>query len=175
METYWELGKFFSSFILLYQEIIYLQVCAGMGNAISNVHKDIYKSVRHCMTDRVMAVRSAAAKCLLEMLHHAPFLYTAELENLASLCFRAFDGSKYEVRCSVAKLLGSLVASTQRQFRSTGLCKWFYYLYQPFMAVDSPGNLSGIFGVSVCPNSKLTDYASAVLTKRNVVAIGLLQ
>ncbi|KAK6641234.1 hypothetical protein RUM44_012943 [Polyplax serrata] len=148
------------------------KVCAGMGNAISNVHKDIYKSVRHCMTDRVMAVRSAAAKCLLEMLHHAPFLYTAELENLASLCFRAFDGSKYEVRCSVAKLLGSLVASTQRQFRSTGLCKWFYYLYQPFMAVDSPGNLSGIFGVSVCPNSKLTDYASAVLTKRNVVAIG---
>ncbi|EEB14387.1 conserved hypothetical protein [Pediculus humanus corporis] len=96
------------------------KVCAGMGNAISNVHKDIYKSARHCMTDRVMAVRSAAAKCLLEMLNHAPFLYTTELENLASLCFRAFDGSNYEVRCSVAKLLGALVASTQRQLKGSG-------------------------------------------------------
>lgn len=102
-----------------------------MGNAISNVHKDIYKSARHCMTDRVMAVRSAAAKCLLEMLNHAPFLYTTELENLASLCFRAFDGSNYEVRCSVAKLLGALVASTQRQLKGSGRC--FFYLREFFV------------------------------------------
>ncbi|XP_060537015.1 HEAT repeat-containing protein 5B isoform X2 [Cylas formicarius] len=89
------------------------KVCAGMGNAISNVHKDIYKAARHCLIDRVMAVRCAATRCLLEMLNHAPFLYTTELESLASLCFRAFDGSNYEVRCAVAKLLGTLVAMTQ--------------------------------------------------------------
>lgn len=94
------------------------QVCAGMGSAISNVHKEIYKAVRYCLTDRVMAVRVAAANCLLEMLQHAPFLYTTELESLASLCFRAFDGmsqngSTYEVRCAVAKLLGNLIALTQ--------------------------------------------------------------
>ncbi|XP_014227190.1 HEAT repeat-containing protein 5B isoform X3 [Trichogramma pretiosum] len=89
------------------------KVCAGMGSAVTNVHRDIYKVCRHCLTDRVMAVRCAAAKCLLEMLHHAPFLYTTEIESVATLCFRAFEGSNYEVRCSVAKLLGTLVAMTQ--------------------------------------------------------------
>ncbi|KAG5899474.1 hypothetical protein JTB14_015325 [Gonioctena quinquepunctata] len=91
------------------------KVCAGMGNAISNVHKDIYKAARHCLIDRVMAVRCAATGCLLEMLNHAPFLYTTELESLATLCFRAFDGSNYVVRCTVAKLLGALIAMTQQQ------------------------------------------------------------
>lgn len=95
------------------------KVCAGMGTAISNVHKEIYKAVRYCLTDRVMAVRVAAANCLLEMLNHTPFMYTTELESLASLCFRAFDGmsqngSTYEVRCAVAKLLGNLIALTQQ-------------------------------------------------------------
>lgn len=95
------------------------KVCAGMGSAISNVHKDIYKAARHCLIDRVMAVRCAATRCLLEMLNHAPFLYTTELESLATLCFRAFDGSNYEVRCAVAKLLGALIAMTQ-QNQNTG-------------------------------------------------------
>ncbi|XP_066585201.1 HEAT repeat-containing protein 5B isoform X2 [Prorops nasuta] len=96
-------------------EIMYTleKVCAGMGSAITNVHKEIYKVSRHYLTDRVMAVRCAAAKCLLEMLNHAPFLYTTEIESLATLCFRAFEGSNYEVRCAVSKLLGSLVAMTQ--------------------------------------------------------------
>ncbi|KAJ8688360.1 hypothetical protein QAD02_024155 [Eretmocerus hayati] len=89
------------------------KVCAGMGSAVTNVHKEIYKVCRHCLTDRVMAVRCAAAKCLMEMLHHAPFLYTTEIESVATLCFRAFEGSNYEVRCSVAKLLGTLAAMTQ--------------------------------------------------------------
>uniref|UniRef100_W4VS74 HEAT repeat-containing protein 5A n=1 Tax=Corethrella appendiculata TaxID=1370023 RepID=W4VS74_9DIPT len=89
------------------------KVCAGMGSAISNVHKDIYKAVRHCLSDRVMSVRVAASNCLLEMTKHAPFLYTSELESLASLCFRAFDSCNYEVRCAVAKLLGTLIACTQ--------------------------------------------------------------
>lgn len=91
------------------------KVCSGMGSAISNMHKEIYKAARYCLTDRVMAVRCAAAKCILEMLNHAPFLHTTELESLATLCFRAFDGSNYEVRCSVAKLLGALLATTQQQ------------------------------------------------------------
>lgn len=47
------------------------------------------------------------------MTNHAPFLYTTELEGLAGTCFRAFDGSNYEVRCCVARLLGVLVANTQ--------------------------------------------------------------
>lgn len=95
------------------------KVCSGMDTAIANVHKDIYKATKHCLTDRVMAVRVAAARCLMEMLNHAPFLYTTELENVATLCFRAFDGSNYEVRCAVAKLLGSLIAFTQQQQQPT--------------------------------------------------------
>lgn len=91
------------------------KVCSGMDTAISNVHKEIYKATKPCLTDRVMAVRVAAARCLLEMMNHAPFLYTTELENMASLCFRAFDGSNYEVRCAIAKLLGNLIAFTQQQ------------------------------------------------------------
>lgn len=90
------------------------KVCSGMGTAISNVHKDIYKATRHCLTDRVMAVRVAAAKCLIEMARHSTFLYTTELESLATLCFRAFDGSNYEVRCAVALLLGNLIGKKRK-------------------------------------------------------------
>lgn len=49
------------------------------------------------------------------MIKHAPFMYTSELESMAALCFRAFDGANYEARYAIAKLLGTLVASTQTQ------------------------------------------------------------
>lgn len=48
------------------------------------------------------------------MVNEAPYLYTTELDNLASLCFRSMDGSNYDVRCDVAKLLGRLLAATQK-------------------------------------------------------------
>lgn len=97
------------------------KVCSGMGSAITmDVHKDIYKATRVCLTDRVMAVRVAAAKCLIEMLRQSTFLYTTELESLATLCFRAFDGSNYEVRCAVAQLLGNLIAATQQEQKAKG-------------------------------------------------------
>lgn len=96
------------------------KICAGMGKAISNVHKEIYKSVRVCLSDRVMSVRVAASNCLLEMLNHAPFLYTTELESMSSQCFRAFEGSNYEVRVAVAKLLGNLIAQTQLSQQTNG-------------------------------------------------------
>jgi hypothetical protein len=70
------------------------------------------------MVDRAMAVRSSAAKCLRQMLNCAPFLYTTELENVFSLCFRSLEGSNYEVRCSLAQVLGALVAATQQQQHS---------------------------------------------------------
>lgn len=52
-------------------------------------------------------------QCLMEMTKHAPFLYTTEIENLSQLCYRAFDNSNYDVRCTVAKLLGTVLATTQ--------------------------------------------------------------
>ena len=44
----------------------------------------------------------------------AAFMHTTELDNITSLCFRSLDGSNYDVRCDVAKLLGHLLATTQQ-------------------------------------------------------------
>lgn len=85
-----------------------------MGTAASNVHRDIFKAIRHGMIDRVMAVRCNSSKCLKEMIKYAHFLFTTDLESVFSLCFRAFESSNYEVRCSVAEVLGLLVAITQQ-------------------------------------------------------------
>ena len=92
----------------------------GMGNAANSVHREIYKTVKHGLTDRVMTVRSSAAKCLHKLVCCAPFLYTTELENVFSICFRALEGSNYEVRCSVAQVLGTLVAQTQQESMPIG-------------------------------------------------------
>ena len=44
------------------------------------------------------------------MVSEAPFMSTTELENCANVCFRALDGSNYDARCTIAKLLGKLCA-----------------------------------------------------------------
>ena len=85
------------------------KVCKGLGNAAGNVHREIYKCCKTCLTDRVMQVRISAASCLIEMLEHASFLYITEFENLCSLCIRAFEGANLQARQAVAKLLGILV------------------------------------------------------------------
>ncbi|XP_067680006.1 HEAT repeat-containing protein 5B-like isoform X1 [Haliotis asinina] len=89
------------------------KVVAGLGSAGGSCHKDIYKAARQAMTDRAMSVRGAAAKCMYQLVNEAPFMYTNELETVASLCFRALDGSNYDTRCAVAKLLGNLMATAQ--------------------------------------------------------------
>ncbi|XP_042908893.1 HEAT repeat-containing protein 5B [Parasteatoda tepidariorum] len=95
------------------------KVVSGLGNAATSVHKDIFKALKHCLTDRVMTVRCAAAKCLQEMIKHSQFLYTSDLETVASLCFRSFEGSNYEVRCAVSELLGVVMATTQQASHPT--------------------------------------------------------
>ncbi|XP_070776216.1 HEAT repeat-containing protein 5A [Enoplosus armatus] len=87
------------------------KILRGLGVSAVPCHRDVYKAARTCLTDRSMAVRCAAAKCLLELQREAVFLWTSELENVATLCFRAFEGSNYNVRVSVAKLLGTLLAA----------------------------------------------------------------
>ncbi|XP_045624859.2 LOW QUALITY PROTEIN: HEAT repeat-containing protein 5B [Procambarus clarkii] len=89
------------------------KITAGMGSAAGNVHKDIYKAAKIGLTDRALPVRCASALCLMEMTKHASFLYTTEIENLSQLCYRSFDNSNYDVRCTVAKLLGTVLATTQ--------------------------------------------------------------
>ena len=53
-------------------------------------------------------------QCCLELAQYSTLLYTTELDSLSNACLRAMDGSSYNVRCSVAQLLGSLMALTQR-------------------------------------------------------------
>lgn len=59
-------------------------------------------------------------QCLLELQREAVFLWTSELENIAMLCFRAFEGSNYNVRVSVAKLLGTLLAAAVEPRQAAG-------------------------------------------------------
>ncbi|XP_050989656.1 HEAT repeat-containing protein 5A isoform X1 [Labeo rohita] len=87
------------------------RILKGLGVSAVSCHRDIYKAARMCLTDRSMAVRCAAAKCLLELQREAVFLWSTELENVATLCFRAFEGSNYDVRVGISKLLGTLLAS----------------------------------------------------------------
>lgn len=89
------------------------KIVVVMGASATSLHRDIFKVIKNSLTDRVLAVRASAARCLLEMIPHATFLYTTELENVFPLCFRALEGSNYEVRCEIAKVLGALVAVTQ--------------------------------------------------------------
>ncbi|XP_022085919.1 HEAT repeat-containing protein 5B-like [Acanthaster planci] len=89
------------------------RIVKGLGSAAQGYHRDIYKAVRTALLDRSMAVRCAAAKCMLELVKEGNFLHTTELENMVSTCFRALDGSNYDVRSAVSKLLGVLLATTQ--------------------------------------------------------------
>ncbi|XP_034040274.1 HEAT repeat-containing protein 5B [Thalassophryne amazonica] len=87
------------------------KVLSGLGGAAASCHRDIYKNARSLLTDRSMAVRCAVAKCLLELQNEAVFMWTTELENVATLCFKALEGSNYGVRVEVAKLLGTVMAT----------------------------------------------------------------
>ncbi|KAG7259337.1 hypothetical protein CRUP_000675 [Coryphaenoides rupestris] len=52
-----------------------------------------------------------STSCLLELQREAVFLWSTELQNMATLCFRPFEGSTYQVRVGVARLLGTLLAA----------------------------------------------------------------
>ncbi|XP_043405637.1 HEAT repeat-containing protein 5A isoform X5 [Chelonia mydas] len=94
-----------------YEIMLSLQnILNGLGAAATPCHRDIYKAARSCLTDRSMAVRCAAAKCLLELQKEAVFMWSTDLDSVATLCFKSFDGSNYDVRIAVSKLLGTVLA-----------------------------------------------------------------
>ena len=69
-------------------------------------------------SDRVMPVRAAAATAIQAMAAaEANFLVTTELENVAVMCFKAFEGANYETRKAIARCLGSILAATQQVVR----------------------------------------------------------
>ncbi|MGH0170988.1 UNVERIFIED_CONTAM: hypothetical protein FKN15_060080 [Acipenser sinensis] len=87
------------------------KVLNGLGGAAASCHRDIYKNARSLLTDRSMSVRCAVARCLFELQNEAVFMWTTELENVATLCFKALEGSNYGVRVAVSKLLGTVMAT----------------------------------------------------------------
>ncbi|XP_036114854.1 HEAT repeat-containing protein 5A isoform X6 [Molossus molossus] len=94
-----------------YEIMLSLQnILKGLGAAATPCHRDVYKAARSCLTDRSMAVRCAAAKCLLELQNEASFMWSTDLDSVATLCFKSFEGSNYDVRISVSKLLGTVLA-----------------------------------------------------------------
>uniref|UniRef100_A0A8C3UHC5 HEAT repeat-containing protein 5A n=1 Tax=Catharus ustulatus TaxID=91951 RepID=A0A8C3UHC5_CATUS len=94
-----------------YEIMLSLQnILNGLGAAAIPCHRDIYKAARSCLTDRSMAVRCAAAKCLLELQNEAVFMWSTDLDSVVTLCFKSFEGSNYDVRLAVSKLLGTILA-----------------------------------------------------------------
>lgn len=61
-----------------------------------------------------------SVQCLLELQNEAVFMWTTELENLATLCFKALEGSNYGVRVAVAKLLGTVMATALMPKQAAG-------------------------------------------------------
>ncbi|NWR30624.1 HTR5A protein, partial [Tachuris rubrigastra] len=115
-----------------YEIMLSLQnILNGLGAAAIPCHRDIYKAARSCLTDRSMAVRCAAAKCLLELQDEAVFMWTTDLDSVVTLCFKSFEGSNYDVRLAVSKFLGTVLAraltskptavSTKQNFRRISL------------------------------------------------------
>ncbi|XP_061173824.1 HEAT repeat-containing protein 5B-like isoform X2 [Saccostrea echinata] len=121
------------------------KVIKGLGSAGNSTYKDVYKATKQCMTDRSMVVRFAAAKCMLQLVNEAPFMYTSELETVSSLCFRALDGSNYDVRCAVAKLLGNLMSMTQSP-KAASTAKWKQPKLEDVLNLLSVGFLKGGIG-----------------------------
>ncbi|XP_010709961.1 HEAT repeat-containing protein 5A isoform X3 [Meleagris gallopavo] len=94
-----------------YEIMLSLQnMLKGLGAAAIPCHRDIYKAARSCLTDRSMAVRCAAAKCLLELQNEAVFMWSTDLDSVVTLCFKSFEGSNYDVHLAVSKLLGTVLA-----------------------------------------------------------------
>ncbi|XP_048340698.1 HEAT repeat-containing protein 5A isoform X4 [Sphaerodactylus townsendi] len=107
-----------------YEIMLSLQnILKGLGAAAVPCHRDIYKAARSCLTDRSMAVRCAAAKCLLELQSEAAFMWSTELDSVVTLCFKSFEGSNYDVRITVSKLLGNVLVSAVTSKQGTAAAK----------------------------------------------------
>jgi len=47
---------------------------------------------------------------MMALVTEAPFTLQSEVETISNVCFRALDGSNYDVRCHIAQLLAFLFA-----------------------------------------------------------------
>uniref|UniRef100_H2Z3U9 HEAT repeat-containing protein 5B n=1 Tax=Ciona savignyi TaxID=51511 RepID=H2Z3U9_CIOSA len=102
----------------------------GLGSSAAMCHRDIYKVAKHLLGDRSNFVRTSAAECMTELIKEAGFVYSNEFEPLMQQCIRALEGSTYDTRCAVARLIGTFVAGSQRP-KPTG------YVFKPDFALTA--------------------------------------
>ncbi|WKY11159.1 hypothetical protein Q1695_003033 [Nippostrongylus brasiliensis] len=93
---------------------------SGLGSGAASFHKDVYKVAKAHLGDRVMAVRTAALQCITALVPLYPPLYSNELEAVVTLCTKALDGSNYETRLAVARLLAVLLSTALQPPSPTG-------------------------------------------------------
>uniref|UniRef100_A0A8C3DVH7 HEAT repeat-containing protein 5A n=1 Tax=Corvus moneduloides TaxID=1196302 RepID=A0A8C3DVH7_CORMO len=130
-----------------YEIMLSLQnILNGLGAAAIPCHRDIYKAARSCLTDRSMAVRCAAAKCLLELQNEAVFMWSTDLDSVVTLCFKSFEGSNYDVRLAVSKLLGTILARALTSKQTTGKHNFRRISLEDVMELLGTGFLRGSCG-----------------------------
>ncbi|KAJ6667356.1 hypothetical protein lerEdw1_017334 [Lerista edwardsae] len=132
-----------------YEIMLSLQnILKGLGVAAVPCHRDIYKAARSCLTDRSMAVRCAAAKCLLELQSEATFMWSTDLDSVVTLCFKAFEGSNCEVQIAVSKLLGHVLVSaiTSKQGTASSRQNARKISFEEALDLLGTGFLRGSFG-----------------------------
>ncbi|KAJ1347296.1 hypothetical protein KIN20_002322 [Parelaphostrongylus tenuis] len=84
----------------------------GLGAGAVAFHKDVYKAAKAHLADRVMAVRAAAVQCVTALVPVYSPLFSTELEAvMITLCTKALEGSNYETRLAVSRLLGVLLST----------------------------------------------------------------
>ncbi len=92
-------------------------------------------------------------------------MYTNELEGNIALGFRAFDGSNYKVRCSVANYLAILLAKSQSSLADTKTIK-----AEDILNYLSEGFLHGHISL-LKPNTK--EQCKGLMTVQHEIRIGV--
>ncbi|PIK54390.1 putative HEAT repeat-containing protein 5B, partial [Apostichopus japonicus] len=88
-----------------------LAAIAVLGCMYEKLGRMMGSSYPETIQNLIKALKNAES--LQELVVNASFLQSSELDNTVTACFRSLDGSNYDVRSSVAKLLAVLLSTTQ--------------------------------------------------------------
>lgn len=78
-------------------------------------------------------------------------MWTTELENMATLCFKALEGSNYGVRVAVAKLLGTIMATALMPKQAAGMLKSLRVCSSSRYMSSPSFTTFRVVGLNICP------------------------
>lgn len=67
-------------------------------------------------------------------------MWSTDIDSVVTLCFKSFEGSNYEVRMAVSKLLGYVLISAVTSKQATGELIYFFILNLAQEVVNTTGN-----------------------------------